>query len=69
MAFTFAGKSFKIDPKLFNLGRTSLVSNECVGGVVGSPAFPFWIVGDVFLQNVYSVYDLGQNRVGFATLK
>ncbi|KAI0090411.1 acid protease [Irpex rosettiformis] len=69
VSFTFAGQAFKIDPKLFNLGRVSLGSNQCVGGVVGSQSLPFWVVGDTFLQNVYSVYDLSQNRVGFAALK
>lgn len=28
----------------------------------------FWIVGDVFLQNVYTAWDVGSNRIGFATL-
>ena len=28
----------------------------------------FWIVGDVFLQNVYTAWDVGGNRIGFATL-
>jgi Eukaryotic aspartyl protease len=28
-----------------------------------------WVVGGAFLQNVYTVFDLGQTRVGFATLK
>jgi len=26
-----------------------------------------WILGDYFLSRFYSVYDIGKNRVGFAT--
>jgi cathepsin D len=28
----------------------------------------FWILGDVFLQNVYTAWDVGGSRIGFATL-
>ena len=28
----------------------------------------FWILGDVFLQNVYSAWDIGNKRIGFAGL-
>ena len=28
----------------------------------------FWILGDVFLQNIYSAWDIGNTRIGFADL-
>ena len=28
----------------------------------------FYILGDVFLQNVYTAWDVGNSRIGFATL-
>ena len=28
----------------------------------------FWILGDVFLRNAYTAWDVGQGRIGFADL-
>lgn len=69
VSLTYGGKPFTIDPALFNLGRVSSRSTDCVGAIVGTSGLNFWVVGDTFLQNVYSTFDLGNNRVGFATLK
>lgn len=38
VSLTFGGKSWNIAPKLFNLGRVSRGSNDCVGGIGASDA-------------------------------
>lgn len=69
VGFSFGGKAFNIAPQLFNRGPVRVGDSGCVGGIVGSSATTFWVVGDLFLQNVYTEFDLGNNRVGFAELK
>ena len=75
---SFGGKSWPIDSADMNLGRVSRVSNDCLGGIfdltqgssiVSGGGNPNWVVGDVFLKNVYSVYRSEPSpSVGFAAL-
>ncbi|CED82068.1 aspartic protease [Phaffia rhodozyma] len=65
VALTFGGSSFSVPTSAFNLGTVSSGSKQCVGGIVGQ-GDGSWLVGDVFLQGVYSIYDVGNARVGFA---
>lgn len=54
----------------FSLGRVSSTSTRCVGSIVGQDlGIQGWIVGDAFLKNVYTTFDLGNNRVGFSKLR
>ncbi|XP_054424725.1 gastricsin [Pteronotus mesoamericanus] len=68
--FTFIinGVQFPLPPSSYILNN----NGYCTVGV--EPTYlpsqngqPLWILGDVFLRSYYSVYDMGNNRVGFAT--
>ncbi|KAH9166029.1 acid protease [Lactarius sanguifluus] len=67
ISITFSGKKFQISASTFNLGPLS-DSSTCVGGFGAVDRIGTWIIGDVFLRNVYTTFDLGKNRVGFASL-
>ncbi|KAJ3556038.1 hypothetical protein NM688_g2248 [Phlebia brevispora] len=68
VSLTFGGKTFNISRDVFNMGKSSDSSTECLGGIVGADEQDYWIVGDIFLRNVYSAFDVGKGRVGFADL-
>lgn len=71
VAFSFGSSSdqWALSSDSFNLGKVSKGSERCVGAVVGADiGLNAWILGDVFLRNVYATFDLGQNRVGFSDL-
>ncbi|KAF9224644.1 acid protease [Gyrodon lividus] len=67
VSFTFGGMSFLISPEIFDLGSDPNDPFYCLGAIVASDD-PLWVVGTAFLRNVYTAFDVGNLRVGFATL-
>ncbi|TFY66293.1 hypothetical protein EVG20_g4795 [Dentipellis fragilis] len=63
----YAFSAWPISPASFSIGPVSAGSSDCIAGVA-SGGTSFWVVGDVFMQNVYTIFDAGQKRVGFANL-
>ncbi|GAA6060859.1 hypothetical protein JCM10212_006239 [Sporobolomyces blumeae] len=69
LALTFAGTSFKIEPSdLTFLPVTDDLKGECVSGISSGTigGANEWLVGAVFLKNVYFATDVASNMIGLA---
>ncbi|CAG9840535.1 unnamed protein product [Diabrotica balteata] len=67
VVFSFGGKKFSIPPEAYIVKD----SNICVSSFLPQEFFLSgfdWLVGDSFLKTVYTEFDFGQNRIGFAEL-
>ena len=61
----FSGVPYDISPKDY-VGRSVKGTDLCVSNIISSQASGAneWLVGDTFLKNVYSVFDLDKGRIG-----
>ncbi|CAK5266672.1 unnamed protein product [Mycena citricolor] len=71
ISINYGGKDWTISSANLNLGRTSSGSSSCVSSLaaqdlgLGSRVF---LLGDSFMKNQYTVFDVDRNAVGFASL-
>ncbi|KAG1741532.1 Asp-domain-containing protein [Suillus paluster] len=67
LTFYFGGKPFTLRGSDYVAENQGTCISSLEGMDVESPGGgSLWIIGDVFLRRYYTVYDLGQNAVGFA---
>ncbi|KAI8634169.1 aspartic peptidase domain-containing protein [Xylariaceae sp. FL1651] len=65
VAFTFSGKSWAVSSKDFLSAPNG--DGVCIGNIYGMEYVAGgWLLGDVFLKNVYSIFDAGNSQIGFA---
>ncbi|EGG09571.1 aspartic peptidase A1 [Melampsora larici-populina 98AG31] len=65
----FGGQTYEIqrDDFVLQSSKGDIDDNLCLGAVSGTSLFDSWVVGDIFLRNVYTVFDSSAPaRVGFA---
>ncbi|KAJ2800371.1 aspartic proteinase precursor [Coemansia helicoidea] len=65
LSLTFGGVKYTLDAKDYVIE----VPGQCISGFMGMDtpdSGEVWIIGDIFLRKFYTVYDLGNNRIGFA---
>ncbi|KAF9218721.1 acid protease, partial [Gyrodon lividus] len=65
VGFTFGGTLFPISAETLIIGPVDSDPLDCYGAIIAGNA-PFWVIGSVFLNNVYTVFDVANARVGFA---
>ncbi|KAI1083922.1 acid protease [Whalleya microplaca] len=65
VSFSFSGKSWNVSSKDFTGAPNG--NGVCTGNVYGMEYVSgAWLLGAMFLRNVYSVFDTDQGRIGFA---
>lgn len=69
ITFAFGDHEFELESSDYILQQQGNCISVFMGLDIPAPAGPIWVVGDAFLRKWYTVYDLGNDQVGFALAK
>ncbi|KAG8634338.1 aspartic proteinase [Manihot esculenta] len=70
VSFTIGGRMFELTPPEYILKVGEGSEAQCISGFtaldVPPPRGPLWILGDIFMGRYHTVFDYGNQQVGFA---
>ena len=70
VVLSIGGRDFTLTAEQYVLQVEAMGQKQCISGFMGleipPPLGPLWILGDVFIGPYHTVFDYGQERIGFA---